>query len=805
MGKFLGINDLVSLYNWGHVVQNIVMVFGVYIAFRTLAANIFIRISLIPILLYSSFMFSPFRQAGVIYQFVWVPYVTYLLLRIVYNRDYRWHNWLILAALIGINWQSYYSSGMWVLIFFFSLGLLLFRRDLVRGLLKSDKVVFKFAVTLVIVVAMMMPNIIVMLEKDRYVFPARMKDPGYQEEAPVATGSPQQHEGAVLAEDHGILMPYSLITHTGTFSSIRDFIQIVYPEPNPVISGPGHESPSGSEAYMYVGLLPWVIALLGFVVGKDELKSVWLFIAIAFGLLILGPAGGLHRLLYYIYPPLWFTRHMHCFVLFFLFAVLYFYVLGFNHLFSSWNASVFPIDDVRKGGFLKVFIDDKLGTRHLHTVLSIILFSGSLVFLVHWTTKLRYPETHYLSLLIVLVVVIGWIFRNDLGKKGIFAGLVAGHIAFVLLFYQGHSAAFFKKSLLLLGLPLCLLLLIKTHKKISRKRYIVALLLIVFSASLVRDLSDHLTLASYLYRGQTHPREAYGVKTDVHSPEVIHYRRSAPLSVFSGTAQSIRYLSLVYRQPYVLSPVMGYYSDRSIPYPHSLDDLKWALSAMRWSSFLLLRNYFEIINSGIPPSALEEMFCVGKASFQFKHGVVAVADNGVSTYLKTLGSENASRLLEKCVLVNKKDIDASLAEFRVSETECETLIHDASPGKGDMKANNHFSYTVGEYEYDSLNVDIVTAKGGILYWSDGYDEWWRAYVNGQEVPVYRTNVNFKAVVLHEGVNNIRFVYNPIWFKVSLLVFYGSMMISILGASVIYISSIGRRLTNTAPSHQSPAT
>ncbi|MBW1859180.1 MAG: hypothetical protein JRI70_03670, partial [Deltaproteobacteria bacterium] len=48
VGKYLGSNDLVSLYNWVHFVQNIVMVFGVYIVFRTLAANIFIRVSLIP-------------------------------------------------------------------------------------------------------------------------------------------------------------------------------------------------------------------------------------------------------------------------------------------------------------------------------------------------------------------------------------------------------------------------------------------------------------------------------------------------------------------------------------------------------------------------------------------------------------------------------------------------------------------------------------------------------------------------------------------------------------------------------------
>ncbi|MBW1858765.1 MAG: YfhO family protein [Deltaproteobacteria bacterium] len=700
-------------------------------------------------------------------------------MRITYHRDYRWHNWFILAALIGVNWQSYYSSGMWVFILFFSVGLLLFCRDLVRGLLKSDKFVFKFAVTLVIVVAMMLPNILVMLEKDKYVFPARMMDAGYEKQEP--KGSPQQYEGTSLPEDHGILMPYSLITHTGTSSSIWDFIQIVYPERNRHISGPSNKSMWGtpSEAYMYIGLLPWAIAILGFVVGRHQLKTVWLVIAAGFGLLMLGPAGGLHRTLYYIYPPLWVTRHTHGFVLFFLFTVLYFYVLGFNHLFSSWNSSLFPADAVRKGGALKTLIDDRLGTQHLHTIVAFVLFSGSVIALVNWMTQLRYPETNYLFLLIILLVFIGWILRNDLGDKGLFAGLVAGHIAFVLTFCQNDDAEFLRKSFLLLGLPLCLFLLIRTHRQLSKKGYIVALILIVFSASVVRELTDHVALTAYLYRGQTHPREAYGIKTDAQSPEVIHYRRIAPLSLLSRTAQSIRYLSLVYRQPYVFSPVMAINQNQSIPYPYTLDDITLALSIRRWSSFLLLRNYFELINSGIPPLALREMFCVEKPPFEFKQGIIALEDNEVAAYLNKLGPEDAIQLLSKWVLVNREDVDGSLAELETSTTDFEALINNAAPEKGDPGMNHQFSYSVGEYEHDAFSIDVVTDKHGILYWSDGFDEGWRAYVDGKEVPIYRANVNFKAIVLQKGGSQIDFAYQRPLFKMALLAFYGTLGLAII--------------------------
>ena len=779
IGKWLHNNDLVSLYNWVHFVQIIVMVFGIYVLFRTLAENIFIRISLIPILLYFSFMFSPFRQAAGIYQTFWVPYIVYFLLRIIYHKDYRWHNWFILGALIGVNWQSYYFSGIWIFFLFLSLGLLFFRRDLLRDLFKSDKIISKIAVSFVIICAMMLPNIIVMLENDKYVFPARMIEPGYEKRPPL--GQPQQYEGSSLPEDHGILMPYSLITHTGTFSSIWDFIQIIYPDRNKFISGHSDKERWGtpSEAYMYIGLLPWAIALLGFVAGRHELKSIWLLIASGFGLLMLGPAGGLHRILYYIYPPLWFTRHTHGFVLFFLFAVLYFYVLGFNHIFSSWNTSLFPSDANRKDGTLKLLINDRFGTKHLHSIVAFILFSGSMVWLIFWMTKLRYPETNYLFVLILLILVIGWILRNDLEKKGIYASLMVGHVLFVLMFCKNDDSQFLTKGILLLGLPLSLFLFVKTQNTLRGKGYIVALLLTVFSASLIRDMNDHLAFTAYLYRGQKHPKDAFNIITDVQKPKLIENRRSAPLSVFGTTAQSIRYLSLVYRQLYVFSPVMAIDRNPSGPGPPSLDDFIVALRISRWSSFFLLKNYFEVINSGIPPLALKEMFCIGEAIFQFRQGVVGFADDELSPFLNKMDSENAARLLRNCIMVNREDIDASLAKFRISPAKCEAFIHNASSTKGGQRGNDHFSYSVKEYQYDSFRMNVVTDKEGILYWSDGFDNGWHAYVNGEEVSIYRANINFKAIVIPKGVSHIDFVYKHTLFKIALFAFYGTFFLAVI--------------------------
>lgn len=59
-------------------------------------------------------------------------------------------------------------------------------------------------------------------------------------------------------------------------------------------------------------------------------------------------------------------------------------------------------------------------------------------------------------------------------------------------------------------------------------------------------------------------------------------------------------------------------------------------------------------------------------------------------------------------------------------------------------------------------------------------QWWAAYINGMKVSIYRANVNFKAIGLPKGNNNISFVYDPFWFKASLIFFFGAFVVCIMG-------------------------
>jgi hypothetical protein len=1033
IGSFIT-DDIVMIFNWHKVVKILFSLLGVYFVLRLYTKYIFIQITLIPIMLYSSFLLVSFHANSTIRIFLWVPWITYFLLRIIWHKDCRWFNWIVLASLIGLNWQSYWFAGTWTFLLFFFLGVSLFRRDLLKELFMTKGVIPRFLVMSVIVLFMMAPNIVLLLEKGSFVFPVRMMKSIDDGEGKTQQAAYLQYEGKPSNIVEGIIMPYSVINQTGTFSTIWGFIQLISPDGNKWIGWPDMKRwGKASESYMYLGLLPWAIAILGMVMGRHDLKRLWLLILVGFGLMMLGPSGGLHRVLYYAFPPIWFIRHTHLFVLFFLFAFLYFYVLGFNFIFSTWH-DYRPLPDAKRG---------------IRKLLSIIIFSSFIVVSIYWMTRLEYPQTDYLFVCFVLIFIVGWLFRKSLGKKGLYISIIISHLALVVIL-TANRFRFCMYTLLAFGIPLLLYLLyvnIRTNISDKSKKNAMVLILIVFTVCLTGDLIYSLKQSRNLFLGQLHPGLAYNINTKVQEPFLPQERLIMPDSLYGTTGQSLRGASLVYRQPYVFSPL--YVGEVA-----KTDTFEDALKSKRWNSLLLLKNYFYLINSGISPLVMEEMFAVDTPMIQFKKGAVLMEDTEVFISLKGLGSEKSVQLLQDYVLVDrqsglslresgilaedyenlnqlstgvsktthditKKDTftyDNRQDRFLMSENYCSTdldietssmhaqlspvLLCDGDPatfwhislnkldktswvkvdfgegnekivnylmaqprgdnpsqffrnsvvagsnddkrwekiasisqatppetnkwiswcfpnekpyryyklymlnghtigrfysfaglrmynrvylvnidlGEGNQKAANYmstkrdrdiinddtykgfygikgsndretweeiaapfqehrsetdkstgwrfpndkpyryyklyifdghtnehyyssgfgelriernttkrneFNSSIKQNGYNSFDMKVVSEEAGLLYWADGYDKWWEAYINGKEVPVYRANYNFKAIALPKGENNVSFVYNPVLFKVALFVFYGVFIISIVAALVVF--------------------
>ncbi len=777
--------DSVTLYNWAHFMQNFVMVLGIYCFFRSLAKNILIRISLVPILLYSSFMLGPFRQAGLIYQFVWVPFIMYFLLRIIHYKDYRWHNWFVLAGLIGVNWQSYYFSGTWTFLFFFMMGLIFFRRDLLSELIQSPGFKSKLVVALAIIVVMMAPNISLMLEQDNFVYPARMVTTVNSKMFPF--GGASQFEGSTSNKASAINMSYNLITRSGTFSQIWDYIQIISPDGNTHIKYPGKNIwGKPSEAYIYFGIMPWFIAVLGMIAGRHDLKKVWMLVAIGTGLVILGPAGELHRILYYLYPPLRFVRHTHALVLFLMFCFLYFYVLGCNHIYYTWRMPLFGVTAKKENKILlgNIIADEMLRSFTIYAVfLGCILLSARHIAL-HYESGLRYEFPY-----IILIAISVWALHRCMGNKGLYSGILAGHIGSVLIFTT-NPIYFVTYIILAFAIPAGLFIFTKRSVFLSKKSkyYMTAAVIFVSLFILCGDLIYNLLQSKFLYDTEKHPAHTMNIDTTLHQPVLPQERLISPEeNTATETFQTMRYLSLVYRLPYVFSSLMTHPESNGLGMlPEEIarldhNSFEYALKAIKWNSFIMPRWNYWLTHSEISPPVLEKMFAVGKPMFQFKKGALTVDDNQLPAFLNQLGDSKSLQLLDEYVFL-EREIGHSPDGLIAPNIKYEKAAQSSS----DINTHRAFSYTIHNYEYSSFDMKVNTDETGILYWADGYDKWWLAYLNGHEVPIYRANVNFKAIVLPEGDSNIKFIYNPVWFKISLFIFYIAFITSMLAALSIFI-------------------
>ena len=159
--------------------------------------------------------------------------------------------------------------------------------------------------------------------------------------------------------------------------------------------------------------------------------------------------------------------------------------------------------------------------------------------------------------------------------------------------------------------------------------------------------------------------------------------------------------------------------------------------------------------------------------FQFKQRFVETQKGEIIPFLEKLDSEEAVRLLEKYVLAEKNP-DLSMERLKISLSDYKR----PEAGNYEYQKSKKFSYSIKRYKYNSFDIETFAGKEGVLYWSDGYDRRWNAYVNGKKVPVYCVNVNFKAIYLPAGTNLVSFVYEHPLFMLALFVFYGFFVLSI---------------------------
>ncbi|OGG24445.1 hypothetical protein A3A79_04650 [Candidatus Gottesmanbacteria bacterium RIFCSPLOWO2_01_FULL_43_11b] len=86
---------------------------------------------------------------------------------------------------------------------------------------------------------------------------------------------------------------------------------------------------------------------------------------------------------------------------------------------------------------------------------------------------------------------------------------------------------------------------------------------------------------------------------------------------------------------------------------------------------------------------------------------------------------------------------------------------------------------VTEYLPSSVTISTETSGTSLLFLSDSYYPGWQAYVDDIKTPIYRANFIFRAVSVPEGTHTVRFVYDPLSWKLGLYLSSAGILIFFL--------------------------
>lgn len=117
------------------------------------------------------------------------------------------------------------------------------------------------------------------------------------------------------------------------------------------------------------------------------------------------------------------------------------------------------------------------------------------------------------------------------------------------------------------------------------------------------------------------------------------------------------------------------------------------------------------------------------------------------------------------------DADSKTTLQRIASDDFEPLrdvILDAQvPGKSSKSFQGSASIRV--YENSRVLVDARLSEPGVLVLADAFHPGWKVFVDGEERVVRRANYLFRGVELPAGAHMVEFVYDPVSFKIGLVI------------------------------------
>jgi len=185
-------------------------------------------------------------------------------------------------------------------------------------------------------------------------------------------------------------------------------------------------------------------------------------------------------------------------------------------------------------------------------------------------------------------------------------------------------------------------------------------------------------------------------------------------------------------------------------------------------TFVVLRDYYELVNAN--------------SKYKELRGHNTLLSNNL---LKALGvTAPIVRYYPSAEISTRRGILANMADIK---SEKDVLYIEAMDKSAEVPGNSGktttFSYKTLNYNPNILEVKYDSSDAGYLYFSDCYDTYWKAYIDGKKTALYKANAAFKAIQIPAGAHKVKFIYDPKYFRYSLWVYY-----VIFGMCGIYLAT-----------------
>ncbi|OGH06781.1 MAG: hypothetical protein A2171_00245 [Candidatus Levybacteria bacterium RBG_13_35_9] len=141
-------------------------------------------------------------------------------------------------------------------------------------------------------------------------------------------------------------------------------------------------------------------------------------------------------------------------------------------------------------------------------------------------------------------------------------------------------------------------------------------------------------------------------------------------------------------------------------------------------------------------------------------------------------------LVNKLEIVKEEDKELNLLFNSSFDLNTTAVVEQKILGIPQLKEVDKGSMAIiKEYRENNVLIETHSSADSFLVLSDNFYPGWKAYVDGKEVPIYRTNYTFRGVKIPHGVHVVNFVYNPVSFKIGVLL---SITFVLLYGLVIFI-------------------